>query len=40
MAKTTEAQADAENAEAEGEGEEGKKAGKSWIPSFPSSRSS
>ena len=28
MAKTTEAQADAENAEAEGEGEEGKKAGK------------
>jgi flagellar protein FliL len=32
MAKTTEAQADAENAEAEGEGEEGKKAGKSWIP--------
>jgi flagellar FliL protein len=34
MAKTTEAQAGAENVEAEGEGEgeEGKKAGKSWIP--------
>lgn len=35
MAKTTEAQADAENAEAEGEGDEGKKAGKSWIPKLP-----
>jgi flagellar FliL protein len=35
MTKTTEAQADAENAEAEGEGEEGKKAGKSWIPKLP-----
>jgi flagellar FliL protein len=33
MAKTTETQAEAENAEAEGDGEEGKKAsGKSWIP--------
>jgi flagellar protein FliL len=35
MAKTTEAQADAENTEADGESEEGKKSGKSWIPKLP-----